>query len=105
MMPMEMVTACRTGLESVAGTDPTDPNARLAFVTATRSLGSPAVGWRARGGKTYVLRSTGNANLPYSTVLFSNNVAGGAGAWLVTTNFVTDTSTTNAEFYSVEVVP
>jgi hypothetical protein len=95
------------GQESVSGTDPNDPNARLALVSITNAAGNRQVAWLARGDsvKKYAVKTTTNALQPYATVIFSNTVAGGSGPWFPVTNAIADSSVTNVEFYAVEVYP
>lgn len=95
------------GWEAVAGTDPTNSNALLELVAITNAPGGRAVAWLARGNneRTYLVRATTNAHLPYATVIFSNTVAGGVAPWFAITTSLAHASVSNAQFYAVEVLP
>jgi hypothetical protein len=95
------------GWEAVAGTDPTDKHALLVFVAISNTPAGRSVAWLARGNnqKTYVVRATGDARLPYSAVVFSNTVAGGSAPWFAVTGALTHASSSNTQFYAVEVQP
>jgi hypothetical protein len=95
------------GAEARAGTNPTDPNARLKLLAITNSPSGRRLAWLARGNfeKTYVVRATADPRLPYNTVVFSNRVAGGFAPWFSVTTSVTHASASNALFYAVEVQP
>ena len=97
------------GWEAVAGTDPTDSNSLFEFVaiSSTPAGRGVAVAWLARGNnqKTYVVRATADARQPYSTVVFSNTVAGGSAPWFAVTSSITNACTSNTQFYVVEVQP
>ena len=53
--------------------------------------------------RTYRVLSTTGLRQPFSAVIFSNTVAGGAAPWYVVTNVVADASVTNKLFYRVDV--
>lgn len=97
------------GWEAVAGTDPTDKNAFLELVAISNTPAGHgiAVAWLARGNnqKTYVVRATTDALQPYSTVVFSNTVAGGNAPWFAVTSSITHVISSNTQFYAVEVQP
>lgn len=93
------------GWEAAAGTDPTDPAARLELVSINN--GPAGVAWRARGNhqKTYVVRAGPDLRHFSGSVLFSNTVAGGSAPWYAVTSTVAETGATNIRFYAVEVLP
>ena len=93
------------GEKAVAGVNPLDPNAEFCILALTNAAGARYLAWRAHGNneRTYVVYSTTNAMQPYSTVVFSNTVAGGSYPWYVTTNIVSDVASPNGKFYSVTV--
>ena len=95
------------GWEAVAGTDPTDINALLELIAVSNTISGQGVAWLARGNnqKTYVVRARESLLSGANTVIFSNVVAGGIGPWFAVTNTLVDVSTTNVEFYAVEVLP
>ena len=95
------------GSEATAGTDPTDENAVLEIVSITNTAGGRNVSWVARGNnqRTYRLRATDNSYTTPDTsdIVYSNTVAGGSAPWYVVTNTITVASSTNAEFFVVDV--
>lgn len=95
------------GQEADAGTNPTNINESLEIVSIANVGGGRDVRWLARGNtqRTYVVRTAPDAKLPYSTVVFSNTVAGGTPPWYVVTNTLSDATPANAELYSVEARP
>ena len=97
----------RDGWEAVAGTDPINNIALLEVVAITNAPGARAIAWRARGNneRTYLVRATTDAYLPYATVIYSNTVAGGVAPWFAITTSITHTSASNTLFYAVEVLP
>lgn len=93
------------GQESVAGTDPLDPNAALEILQITSGAGRN-VSWFARSNKTYkVYFSENTYSLP--TNLLTTTTANGfsIAPWYVLTNTVADLIATNSRFYAVEVQP
>lgn len=93
--------------EAVAGTNPNDVNAGLEFVAITNAAGLRHVAWVARGNneRTYIVRSAADVRGPYTSVVFSNTVAGGANPWYVVTNSVSDAAAATNLFFAVEVKP
>lgn len=98
---------CPDGLESAAGTDPNDQNAAFELIAISNAVGDFTVAWLARGNnqKVYVVRASTDASQPYSTVLFSNTVAGGSAPWFAVTASVDHACTSNAQFYAIGVQP
>lgn len=98
---------CPDGLESAAGTDPNNQNAAFELVAISNAVGDFTVAWLARGNneKIYVVRAASDASQPYSTVLFSNTVAGGSAPWFMVTASVDHACTSNAQFYAIGVQP
>jgi len=90
---------------AIAGTDPLDPNAYLRITAITNSAGQRFIAWLAHGNheRTYRVLTTSDLHQPFSTVIFSNTVAGGAAPWYVVTNGIADTSVTNQMFYRIDV--
>ncbi len=95
------------GWEANAGTDPNNLNSLLKLVAISNAPAGRGVAWIARGNnqKIYVVRASSDARQPYSTVIFSNTVAGGSAPWFAVTNAITDPGAPNQQFYAVEVVP
>lgn len=95
------------GAEAIAGTNPTDVNSLLEIVAITNAAGSRFITWQARGGnqKTYVVRGANSAFGPYTTVVFSNTVAGGLSPWFDTIGNATDPAAATNRFFAVEVLP
>ena len=95
------------GAEAIAGTNPTDVNSLLEIVAITNSAGSRFVTWQARGSnqKTYLVRSASTVFGPYSTIVFSNTVAGGLSPWYETFGTATDPAAGSNRFFAVEVLP
>lgn len=93
------------GSESIAGTDPSDGNSALRITSINVSNGQCYVSWFSRGNneRTYCIRIAGDPGQPFSTVIFSNSVAGGAAPWYDVTNTIVDASATNKLFYRVDV--
>ncbi len=95
------------GAKAIAGTNPNDPNAHLRITTFTNSAGQHFVAWLAHGHneRTYRVLTASDPRQPFSTVIFSNTVAGGTYPWYVVTNVIADASATNKLFYRVDVTP
>ena len=93
--------------ESVAGTNPTNANAFLEILAITNAAGARSVTWQARGGnqKTYIVRGANTAFGPYTTIVFSNTVAGGLSPWFETVGNATDPAVDSNRFFAVEVLP
>lgn len=93
------------GQESVAGTDPFDPNAFLRITRIFPSAGQN-VGWLARSNKTYNVYYSDNSYAFPTNLLGTYPATGFANApWYSLTNTVVDGSATNARFYAVEAQP
>ncbi len=95
------------GAKAVAGTNPNDPNAYLRITAITNAAGQCFIAWLAHGNheRTYRVLAASGVGSPYSMVIFSNTVAGGATPWYVVTNVISDAATTNTRFYAVDVTP
>lgn len=95
------------GWEAAAGTDPTDPAARLQLLAISNAPAGRGLAWLARGGgaKIYLVRAAADARLPYEAVVFSNTVPGGVGPWYAVTAEITHVSSSDVQFYAVEVLP
>lgn len=96
------------GEESVAGTDPNDPDAYLTILNIARAGSNVDITWRARGGKSY--RFLGHDGPSYdlpATVLGTQTVAGGSAPWYVRTNTVQDAGSglLDARYYRIQVLP
>lgn len=94
------------GWEAVAGTDPNNVNALLELVAISNAPAGRNIAWLARGNneRTYVVRATTDPRQPFSTVIFSNTIAGGAAPWYAVTSALLHASASNTLFYAVEVV-
>ena len=118
--------------ESVAGTDPTDPN-KLLFIKVigcgtniteletgfepdpypgfywtsyVQRISYAAVEWPARSGKTYrIWRSSNLRTGLFQHVASYTSTGLGYGAWQETTNRWADTNATGRSFYGVEALP
>ena len=93
--------------ESVAGTDPTSATAGFRILAITNAAGLRYVAWTARGNneRTYVVRSAPQVSGPFTTVVFSNTVAGGTFPWYAVTNAIGDATAATNLFFAVEVKP
>ena len=93
--------------EAVAGSNPTDPNSLLEIVAITNAAGSRFITWQARGGnqKTYIVRGANTAFGPYTTVVFSNTVAGGSAPWFDAIGNAGDPAAATNRFFAIEVLP
>lgn len=91
------------GEESVAGTDPTDPDAHFRVLSIQREATGQSLSWLARGhhDRAYVVIARATPFDSGGAVLFSNTVAGGTPPWYVVTNVVIDATPVAAEFYHV----
>lgn len=92
------------GSESVAGTDPSNPNALLEVFRIAQA-GGQQIQWTARGGKTYRVLARTNLLAGTFTPIATNTAGGGVAPWFVVTNTAVDVSSLGAEFYAVEVLP
>jgi hypothetical protein len=95
------------GEEAVAGTDPTNLNALLELVTIENVGAGREITWTARGNneRTYVLKAAPEPGQPYSILVFSNTIAGGAAPWYETPASAIHPSASDAHVYAVEVHP
>ncbi len=94
------------GDESVAGTNPHDPDARLQ-ITDARPQGTDVVlTWQSRGGYHYELlgATSMNALAISPSLLDSHTAGGGAAPWYEVLSSVTNTPGAPALFYRVNVV-
>lgn len=93
------------GDEAVAGTDPTDPVARLELVRIARGAHAD-VSWRARSNKTYRVLYAASPAQPLTNEL-ALVTAGGPSSppWHALTNTVTDAGASASRVYAVEVQP
>jgi hypothetical protein len=92
--------------EMIGGSNPTDTNAHLRFTWIAHAGGSQLVEWTARGNneRIYVVKVRGGSYAQPDVVIWSNTVAGGAAPWYETIATNIHAVTTNAQFYSVEVI-
>ena len=90
------------GGESIAETDPTDPNVNLEILDVQNVAGTQTVTYLARGNKQYHIRANDNTFRYPTADLGTDQEAGGVGTWLVRTNTFTETGMTNARFYAIE---
>lgn len=95
------------GEESIAGTDPTNDQARLEIILVDKVGGDIAVEWVARQGKNYSIRSTSGSHTNRPAEVEGFSVGGvGSGPWQVTTNLFTDVggAAGTAKSYTVEAL-
>lgn len=95
------------GWEAAAGTDPNNPNALLELIAISNTPSGRAVAWLARGNneKTYVVRAKDSVTGAFTSIIFSNTVAGGVSPWYAVTTSIAHATASNALFYAVEVLP
>lgn len=88
--------------ESLAGTDPTDPDANLRLVVIMRHGDRLRLGWRARGGWTYAVAhaTTLGPAADFQSVGYTN-AQGGAPPWYSVTTYYEHASATTGGFYRV----
>lgn len=93
------------GAEALAGTNPNDDDFALRITAITDVTGQRFVAWLARGNneRTYRVLTSPDLTTPFSTVIFSDTVAGGTYPWYAVTNVIADASATNKLFYRVAV--
>ncbi|MBA4387068.1 MAG: hypothetical protein C0404_03745 [Verrucomicrobia bacterium] len=93
------------GAEALAGTNPGDDSSVLMITSIAVTNGQCVVAWNARGNneRTYRVLTATEPGKPFSTVIFSNSVAGGVAPWYVVTKSVVAAATTNSLFYRVDV--
>jgi hypothetical protein len=92
--------------ESIAGTDPNNPDAGLIIIDLENTGANREVTWTARGNneRIYVVRALdSNYDATPSTVIWSNTVGGGLAPWFETTETIADPATTS-RFYAIEVI-
>ncbi|HMP71626.1 MAG TPA: hypothetical protein PKE55_00010 [Kiritimatiellia bacterium] len=92
--------------ESIAGTNPNDPNAGLIIIDLENAGANREVTWTARGNneRIYVVRALDDSfGATPSAVIWSNTVGGGLAPWYETTETIAD-SAGNSRFYAVEVI-
>ncbi len=94
------------GAESVAGTDPTNPDALLKIVRIARSSIAD-ISWAARSNKAYRILFATTPLQPVTNVLTTVTASGAATApWYVLTNTVTDATGPGASrVYGVQALP
>ena len=96
------------GEESVASTNPQDPDSQLAVIRIDLQNGSEVVEWKSRQGKTYDLLRAGTifelVSAP-ETAAVVTVTSGGAGPFLETSTVSTNPSTGGKVFYGVRVKP
>ena len=94
------------GEESIAGTDPIDPNAHLRILAIDRTGPTISVSWLARSGKAYLLHGVDAAALLPGPAVATNTLFGGVAPWFVITNtYIEATGLQAARFYAVESAP
>lgn len=93
------------GAEAIAGTNPDNIDAALEIIRIAQAGANRDVRWVARGGKTYVVYARTNLLSGSFTPIATNTAVGGVAPWFVTTNSIFDASSTNVEFYAIEVLP
>lgn len=95
------------GQESVAGTDPNDPNALLEITSLTNAAGNRFVAWTARSNKTYrLLQAKDAGSTPTNVVAVTTPNGPASPPWYVLTASIADAfPATNASTYAVEVLP
>ena len=95
------------GAEATAGTDPSDPDAFLRFVSVYGKPDFVQLGWLARSNKTYRLMTASALTNAFTNLLAEVTVHADATApWYVVTNCYDDTAlTATNQFYKVLVVP
>ncbi|HMO51812.1 MAG TPA: hypothetical protein PKE26_11475 [Kiritimatiellia bacterium] len=91
--------------EMIAGTDPNNPDALLEVIHIATAGGGQEVRWVARGGKTYIVQARLDPTAGAFAPLATNLAVGGSAPWFVVTNSFVDLTSTNTEFYAVQVLP
>ncbi len=94
--------------ESVAGTNPQDPDSQLALIRVDLEAGDEVVEWKSRQGKTYyILRASNIFELVSGpeTADVVKVTSGGVGPFLETTTTTTIPGTGDTIFYGVKVKP
>ncbi len=91
--------------ESLAGTNPQDPDAFLRITSIRHESGAVVVSWTARDGKQYrVLSADHSHTYPFPNVEDTITAEGGDAPWFETTGHFTNETPVKAKTYAVEVV-
>lgn len=95
------------GFEAASGTDPDSEDSFLRLVAISNAPLGRGIAWLARGNneKTYVVRAFEDLDIMNGAVVYSNTVAGGSAPWFAVTTSVVSVSSTNNQYFAVEVYP
>ncbi len=93
------------GEESVAGSNPTDPNSFLQ-ITSIQDMGdAQALSWTARDGKQYRILSAEGQHAHPTNVEAIVTAQGGLAPWFETSGGFTNAGGTDVKTYGIEVLP